>query len=201
MDEVTQERIFEPFFTTKEVGEGTGLGLSVVYGIVKQHGGWIEVESQVGEGTRFDVYVPVHLVIAEGDESADREEEAVPGGAETILVAEDEADVREFTQKALERLGYRVLVAEDGEEAVSVFKAHRHEVGLVILDVVMPKLGGRAVYDRIREKRPQVRVLFASGYSPDAIHTKFALDEGLHLITKPYDPDTLLQTLRDVLEA
>ncbi|MCP4643633.1 MAG: PhnD/SsuA/transferrin family substrate-binding protein [bacterium] len=199
MDEETLGNVFEPFFTTKGVGEGTGLGLSTVYGLVKQHRGMIHVYSEVDAGTVFKVYLPLvdRATVAAGD----RPEGPVAGGNETVLLAEDEEIVRRLTNTILTRAGYTVLNARDGEEALRVFEDHADEIGLALLDVMMPKLGGRAVYERIREARPGIRVLFSSGYSMNAIHTDFVLDEGLALISKPFQHNELLRRVREALDS
>ena len=204
MDQATQERLFEPFFTTKEVGEGTGLGLAVVHGIVRQHGGWIEVESEVGQGTTFDAYFPVHRVeVVKTDEesAAEREPQEVPGGTETILLAEDEQDVREYAQRVLEHLGYKVLVAGDGEEALEVFKAHSREVRLVILDLVMPRLSGRKVYEAIRGLGAEVPGLFITGYSAELMGFQPDAEGGLALLEKPFSMVELGWKVREMLDA
>ncbi len=198
MDSRTLENVFEPFFTTKEVGEGTGLGLSTVYGIVKQHKGMVHIYSQVGKGSTFKIYLPQveRAVGAVGSKI----EGAVPGGSETILVAEDDAPLLNLTRTILEKAGYAVLTAIDGEDALRVFEEHPDVIDMALLDVMMPKLGGRAVFDRIRVQRPQMRVLFASGYSMNAIHTDFVLEEGLQLVQKPYQRDILLRKVRETLD-
>ncbi len=198
MDEVTLENVFDPFFTTKEVGKGTGLGLSTVYGIVKQHEGEIQVYSEVGKGSMFKIYMP--SVEHRATEVSSSVPGATIGGTEMILIAEDDDSVRILTEQMLERAGYSVLSAEDGEEAVRLFKAHAGEISLALLDVVMPGLGGKQVHDRIKMIKPGVLVLFSSGYSHNAIHTSFVLDEGLQLIQKPYGPDDLLRRVRKVLD-
>ena len=199
MDAETLERCFEPFFTTKGTGKGTGLGLPTVYGIVRQHNGLIDCESSPGLGCTFRVYLPISEHTAE--RAAHVVAEKVEGGAETVLVAEDDEMVRALTRTILERAGYRVLLAGNGREAVEVFSAHEGEIDLVVLDVMMPEMGGREAYERIREIRPGVRALFASGYSEDAIHQNFVLDEGLTLIQKPYLGDALLRAVRAMLDA
>ncbi|MCK5064317.1 MAG: PAS domain S-box protein, partial [Candidatus Fermentibacteraceae bacterium] len=199
MDDETLNSVFDPFFTTKEVGKGTGLGLSTVYGIVKQHDGDIQVYSEIGKGTIFKVY------LSAVEHRAAEISSSVPGpavgGTETILVAEDDDMVRNLTVQTLERAGYTVLNAGNGEEAVRLFEAHADEIALAVLDVVMPGLGGRQVHDRIKEIHPHTRVLFSSGYSHNAIHTSFILDEGLQLIQKPYGPDALIRRVREVLDS
>ncbi|MBN1517411.1 PAS domain S-box protein, partial [Candidatus Sumerlaeota bacterium] len=199
MDVETLSHIFEPFFTTKEIGAGTGFGLATVYGIIKQHQGIILAESEMGEGTTFRIYLP----FSSGQASKPRnvEKKAAPGGAETILLAEDEDAVRRLCQLLLEKAGYIVLPAVDGEEAIQVFEEHEDEIDLALLDVMMPKLGGKAVYDRIKEKRPDVQVIFSSGYSADSIHTDFILNQDMQLIQKPYNRETLLNIIRKTLDA
>ncbi len=198
MDAQTQGRIFEPFFTTKASGKGTGLGLSTVYGIVRQHQGMILVYSEKDRGTTFKVYLP----------SFERPASVVGtkvvgsavGGTETILVAEDDDTLRKLVARILRDAGYTVLLAGDGEAALELFDEHAAEIDMCLLDVVMPKMGGKAVYDVLREKHPRLRFLFSSGYSVNAIHTDFVLKEGIELIQKPYAPDALLRKLRRILD-
>ncbi len=199
MDRETQEHIFEPFFTTKGEGKGTGLGLATIYGIVQQHHGMIDVSSEPGKGTVFKVYLPLY----EQEEAEARAEidEAPAGGVETILLAEDDGEVRELACTILQRAGYTVLSATDGEDAVRLFKQHRDRIAMLILDVVMPRMGGRTAFDRIRELRPGIGALFLSGYDGNAPDTHFASKEGLALIQKPYSPKLLLRTVREVLDA
>ncbi|MBE0586381.1 MAG: PAS domain S-box protein [Desulfofustis sp.] len=198
MDEDTRSRVFEPFFTTKAMGHGTGLGLATVYGLVKQHEGMIHVYSEVGKGTTFKVYLPA--VERAALQVGDKIEGAVVGGGETILVAEDEEMVLKLTATILEGAGYRVLVGHDGEEAVQQFKTHADEIDMVLLDVVMPKLGGFSAYEQIKEIRPKVRAIFTSGYSVNAIHADYVLYDGLHLLQKPCGRDDLLRKVRSVLD-
>ena len=199
INEETLARIFEPFYTTKGVGKGTGLGLATVYGLVNQHGGMVHVYSEIDKGTTFKIY----LILAERAATAvgHKIKGPVQGGTETILLAEDDTCVRNLTKIILEKTGYTVLAAVDGEEALRMFKNHADEIDLALLDVIMPKLGGRAVFNHILEQRPDIRVLFSSGYSINAVHTDFVLDQGLQLIQKPYQRDDLLRKIRDVLNA
>ncbi|MDX9973141.1 MAG: transporter substrate-binding domain-containing protein, partial [FCB group bacterium] len=163
------KRIFDPFFTTKEVGRGTGLGLATVYGIVRQHGGLIDVSSEPGKGTTFKIYLPK---VSAGPEEVQKPELGQDnGGTEVILLAEDEDMVREVTRLVLEKAGYRVICARDGEEAVAMAEERGFEIALALLDVVMPGLGGRAVYERLKGRFPQMRFLFTSGYNVDGVHT------------------------------
>ncbi|OPX96426.1 MAG: Blue-light-activated protein [Syntrophorhabdus sp. PtaB.Bin006] len=197
MDKKIQGRIFEPFFTTKEVGKGTGLGLSMVYGIVKQHNGFIQVQSTVDRGTMFVVYLP--LIDADLEEEKDTEE-VIVGGTETILVAEDERDLRVLMTTILANAGYTVVEAVDGEDAVRRFEEQGDMVDLVVLDVVMPRMNGKEAYDRIKSLRPKTPVLFASGYTDDIIHQKGVVDQGFDFIAKPLVPAELLKRIRDILD-
>jgi len=199
MDAATLGQIFDPFFSTKGPGKGTGLGLAMVYGIIRQHDGMVQVYSEPGAGTTFHVYIPTS---EESCEAALTEtEEAVVGGTETILLAEDSEQARLLIEQILWQAGYRVLVAADGEEALELYRRHGEEVDLLLLDVVMPRVGGRAAFDQIRRSRPDARCVFVSGYSEGAVHTDFILDEGLQLVQKPYHRNDLLRTVRQVLDA
>jgi CheY-like chemotaxis protein len=194
MDPDTLGRVFEPFFTTKEPGKGTGLGLATVYGIIKQHGGMIQAYSEPDKGTLFKIYLPA-------GESMAREvgapiEGRAEGGGETVLLAEDDAMVRGFAELVLRQAGYTVLTACDGGEAVTVFQDHSNRIGLVILDVVMPVRSGHEACRIIRGIRPEVPVLFASGYSVNSVHTNFVLHEDTLLIQKPFSRDELLRMAR-----
>lgn len=198
MDEKTRGRVFEPFFTTKEVVEGAGLGLSMVYGIIKQHGGFVNLYSESGKGTTIRVYIP--LLIKEV-ENAVPEKIGVPaGGSETVLLVEDDADVRMVTKQVLEEFGYKVIEAVNGEDAVERFRVNRDKIQLVILDVVMPKKSGKAAYDEIKTITPDVKALFMSGYTADTIPDKELFEEGMNFIPKPVVPGDLLKKIREVLE-
>ncbi|HPO16050.1 MAG TPA: PAS domain S-box protein [Candidatus Hydrogenedentes bacterium] len=198
MDESTRSQIFEPFFTTKEVGQGTGLGLATVYGIVKQHNGLIHVYSELGKGTVFKIYLP----IVEHSPETVREtgKFITAGGTETILVAEDEEAVRRLVCHVLESAGYTVLTACDGEEALRIFEEHAHDIDLALLDVMMPQRSGREVMECIQATHPKMRFLFSSGYSENVIHTNFVINEGLRLISKPYHRADLLHAVRAALD-
>jgi hypothetical protein len=198
MDEKTKQRIFEPFFTTKEVGKGTGLGLSIVYGIVKQHGGYIIVESERGKGTVFRIYLPEART-----EAAPEATEAPPdlrGGTETILLAEDNPDIRKMTSHTLAMSGYAVIEAADGREAVEKFRERRDEIRLIILDVVMPEENGKEAYEEIRAMRRDIKALFMSGYTADVVLGKGVSTKALDFIAKPIAPDALLHKIRNILD-
>jgi signal transduction histidine kinase/CheY-like chemotaxis protein len=194
-----KERIFEPFYTTKGVGKGTGLGLAMVYGCVQQHEGMINVYSEPGTGTTFKIYLPLAARIDAMAEEL-RRDRAV-GGSETILVAEDEPMVRDLAIRILTGAGYSVLVAKDGVEAVEIFEANADDVSLALLDAVMPKLTGHQAYERIKLMNPGLPVVFCSGYDPETGQGGLLLNEGVPIVQKPFDPDVLLRTVREVLDA
>jgi signal transduction histidine kinase len=194
-----KQRAFEPFFTTKEVGKGTGLGLSMVYGAMQQHEGMIEVESEIGQGTTVELYLP--SLAKPLKRCVVKSPDAVLGGTETILIAEDEANVRELTARLLKGAGYSVLVAADGDEAIRLFEKKQDVVSLLVLDMVMPKVNGRKAYEHIKTLNRGVKAVFCTGYEPHKSGTEFISEQGLHLIQKPFDPSVLLQTLRQVLDA
>ena len=197
MDGSTKEKMFEPFFTTKEPGKGTGLGLSVIYGIVKQHNGFIEVQSEPGEGTTFLVYFPVAK--SKTELKTDRIS-AYRGGNETILIAEDSDDVRRLTGEVLRKSGYRVIEAVDGQQAISLFLENSGSIDLVILDVVMPNKNGREVYNEITMIRPRIKVLFVSGYTADVLIDKGIPDRSIEYLAKPLSPVLLLGKVREILD-
>ena len=198
MDATTQEHIFEPFFTTKEEGKGTGLGLSTVYGIVKQHGGNVWVYSELGQGTTFKVYLPRVDVEAE-ELAAPAEERPAPRGSETILVVEDDEAVRGIVPRTLGAYGYTVLCAADANEGEALFEQRGDEVALLLTDVVMPGRSGRELCEQLVAKRPELKVLYMSGYTDDAIVHHGVLDPGTPFISKPFDPDDLARKVREVL--
>jgi two-component system cell cycle sensor histidine kinase/response regulator CckA len=198
MAENTKERIFEPFYTTKEVGKGTGLGLSMVYGIIKQHDGYINVYSEPGKGTIFKIYLP--LIKSKVEEAKAEDYPIIKRGIETVLIAEDDAQVRELIKEVLEGFGYKVVEAEDGEDAIRVFNKNKNRIQLLILDVIMPKRNGKEVYDEIKKVRPDIKTIFTSGYNADIIHKKGILEERLNVISKPITPDELLRKVREVLD-
>lgn len=199
MDRETLQQIFEPFFTTKEKHKGTGLGLAMVYGIIRQHEGMVQVYSEVGHGSCFKIFLPASDHSA-SDEHAHTEQTPVEGGTETILLAEDEEMIRILAETVLTNAGYRVLTAADGQEAIDLYKVHKDEISLLFLDVVMPKMGGSAVYETARSLNPAIRCLFASGYSHEGLNRSYVLKEGLHLLQKPYTRIGMLRLVRQILD-
>lgn len=218
MDQKTRDRIFEPFFTTKEVGKGTGLGLSIAYGIIKQHNGCIDMNSQFSKGTTFNIYLPI---VDEEDIRKDiRERELVqspfrapacdvrrsggdevyPSGSETLLVAEDNDTVRVLTKNLLQENGYKVIDAVNGEDAIRRFMENADDVSLLLLDVIMPKKTGWEVYDTIRKVRPDIRVIFMSGYTADVFARRLIPEAGMNLMDKPIPPGNLLRAVRQELD-
>ncbi len=194
-------RIFEPFFTTKEVGKGTGLGLATVYGIVKQHHGWIEVSSELEKGTTFKVFLPASAEVPRNPDKAP-DEKAVAGGAETILVVEDEAPVRELVCRLLSQRGYHILEAESGVRALEIWEQRKSSIDLLLTDLVMPdRMNGRELAEKLWAERPELKVIFTSGYSQDVVGKDFVLNQGLNYVQKPYHPQKLAQTVRECLDA
>ncbi len=199
MDAATQARIFEPFFTTKEVGKGTGLGLSTVYGIVKQSGGNVYVYSEVGHGTTFKVYLP-RVDQPAAELSAGPVETAQPLGCETVLLVEDEEMVRHLAKEILQENGYQVLEAQHGRAALYIAEQHQGPIHLMLSDVVMPQMSGRALAEQLGQLRREVKVLYMSGYTDDAIVHHGVLDEGMAFIEKPFSPAALARKVREVLD-
>lgn len=198
MDSSVREKMFEPFFTTKEPGKGTGLGLAIVYGIIKQHNGLIDVSSRPGKGSEFSVYLPLA-----GEEETARRESAPPDvrtGTETILIAEDDDDVRRLNRELLEECGYRVLEAASGVDALDIFLENMDAIDLLLLDVIMPRMNGREVYDQIRKIRPGAKALFTSGYTGDILGGAAGIDQEFDFLAKPLSPDVLLAKVREILD-
>jgi two-component system cell cycle sensor histidine kinase/response regulator CckA len=201
MSAAVRERIFEPFFTTKETGKGTGLGLSTVYGIVKQHGGYIQVESEPGRGSKFCIFLPVS-VHAKPTERRPPVVTGQPvcGGTETILIAEDHEGIREMASTTLESLGYHILLARDGEEAIEIFSAHRESIALVLLDVIMPRRSGPETYEAIKALKPGIPAIFATGYSDETAALTEMVERGIIVLQKPYSPRILCRRVREALD-
>ena len=199
MDEETIRRLFEPFFTTKAVGEGTGLGLATVYGIVKQNNGFIAVDSEPGEGSTFTIYLPRHVAAAEPVEQEGRPAPAARG-RETILLVEDEPAILRLAARMLESQGYNVVAASGPGEAIRLAREHRGEIHLLITDVVMPEMNGRDLAKNLLSLYPQIRRLFMSGYTSDVIAHQGVLDEGVHFIQKPFTTQELAARVRGALE-
>jgi PAS domain S-box-containing protein len=198
MNNDTATKIFEPFFTTKETGKGTGLGLAMAYGIIKQHNGYIDVYSDVGKGTTFNIYIP----------AADSKEEEIPiaaeslpaGGTETILVSEDDEKLRKLYKTILKQQGYEVILANNGEEAIEKFVENKDRIHLVLLDMIMPRKSGKEVYDEIKRIKPEMKVIFVSGYTADRLNKESLAGEGVDFIFKPASPKELLRKVRDMLD-
>jgi CheY-like chemotaxis protein len=195
-----QERIFEPFFTTKGVGTGTGLGLSTAYGIVRQSGGWIDVRSSPGAGSRFEIWLP--LTEADAADAAAPQPAAGDGrGEETLLIVEDQADVRRLALSILKANGYRLLEAEDAERALELSASFAGRIDLLITDVIMPGLNGRQLADRLAKERPGLKVLYTSGYAADVITLQGSLEPGMAYLPKPFGAAQLTAKVREVLGA
>jgi CheY-like chemotaxis protein len=199
MDEDTKSRIFEPFFTTKDVGKGTGLGLSTIYGIVRQSGGHIWVYSEVGRGTTFKIYFPRVEGPPEEFETLGQRA-ALARGTETVLLVEDEAEVRKLVREILEMNGYKVLEVDRGSKAIEIGERCEEPIHLMITDVVMPGMSGRELAQRLAPVRPQMRVLYMSGYTENAIVHHGVLDEETAFIQKPFTPAALALKVRQVLD-
>jgi CheY-like chemotaxis protein len=198
MDEATRARLFEPFFTTKGAGKGTGLGLSTVFGIIKQSGGSVEVYTEPGRGTSVKVYLPI-IDQPVALEKSDRQKAATRGN-ETILVVEDDEMVRHLVRETLERAGYRILDASGPLEARRIAEGSREPIQLMITDVVMPKVSGRELAEMLAPKRPEMKVLYMSGYTDNAIVNSGLLQKEVAFLQKPFTPAALTDKVREVLE-
>jgi CheY-like chemotaxis protein len=193
-----QGQVFEPFFTTKKAGKGTGLGLATCYGIVKQHGGHIWVYSEVGQGTSFKVYLPRTTDIADAQNTYEMAQPLLMGD-ETVLLVEDEAAVRQMAARVLRQLGYTVLEATDGVDALRMVGEYSVPIDLLLTDVVMPQLGGAALVERLRETHTRLKVLFMSGYTDHTIIRHSLLEPGVAFLQKPFTPELLARKVRAVL--
>jgi CheY-like chemotaxis protein len=193
-----QRHIFEPFFTTKEPGKGTGLGLATVYGIVKQHQGFVAVESEVGRGTTFRVHLPA---TSEAMEPVVAERLAQPGGTETVLLVEDEDEVRRLARDILQQLGYTVLESSGGPAALEIGRNQGRSIDLLLTDVIMPGMNGRELAEHLQPSHPELRVLYMSGYTADALEPRALLDADRLVVQKPFTAETLAQRVREALDA
>ncbi len=198
MDQETQSRAFEPFFTTKPQGQGTGLGLATVYGIVKQNGGFINIYSEPGEGTTIRVYLP-HALDAVAESEASDETREMRGGTETILVVEDDEAMLRVVRRILGRLGYTLLATDSPQEALELVRERGDSIDLLLTDVVMPEMNGRELSEAILALKPGLPCLFASGYTRDVIAARGVLDEGMHFIEKPFSLAGLAAAVRQAL--
>jgi len=197
IDEKIQKRIFEPFFTIKTMGKGTGLGLASVYGIIKGHGGYIDVESQKNQGTTFKIYLPASYKPIEKQVEASA---LITTGKETILLVDDEEIILETVVEIVKRLGYTVLTAKSGHQAVQIYSENKDKIDLVILDMIMPDMGGSEVFDIIKDMNRNVKVLLSSGYSLDG-HARAIVERGCNgFIQKPYNMKSLSQKIRTILD-
>jgi PAS domain S-box-containing protein len=199
IDKASSDRIFEPFYTTKKPGQGTGLGLAMVYGIVKAHGGHITVHSEPGAGTSFEIYLPAHQVETEPDVAKSSQFGAFGDG--TILLADDEELVRSLGQRILERTGYKILTAGNGREALEIYRQNKDEISLVILDLIMPVMDGKQCLDEILKINPQAKVLIASGYSPDGATKEILEGRAQGLVNKPYEIKQMVKSVREALDS
>jgi CheY-like chemotaxis protein len=204
MDEGIRKRIFEPFFTTKDIGHGTGLGLSVVYGIVENHNGFIDVESKPHSGTSFRLYFPLadcsEKPAAEQIVKTGFETTARSNGYGTILVVEDEQNMIKLLCRVLERLGYKILTASDGETAVDIYQHSKEAIDVVVLDLGLPKMMGREVLHRIKNENPDAKVVIATGYLEPALKAEIDRAGVKYFLSKPYRPDDVVQALQCLIE-
>jgi CheY-like chemotaxis protein len=200
MDKETLAQVFEPFFTTKGLGKGTGLGLATVYGIVKQNNGFICATSEPGKGTTFRICLP-EIAAAPESTPVTRKTASPRGRGETILMVEDENSIRVTCGEFLNTLGYKVLVAETPGEALKLLAAHPGDIHLLLTDVIMPEMDGKQLAERIGALKPDIRVVFMSGYTDDVVVERSGLDEGVHFLAKPFSRDDLARKLRQVLDS
>jgi len=201
MDRQIRQRLFEPFFTTKVAGKGTGLGLAVVHGIINAHNGFIDLESKPGAGTTFYIYLPTQEKLAEIESPETLSDENIPKGTETILVVEDEEALQGFIRQLLEKNGYTVLTAGNGEQAIDIYQQQMRQITLVLMDLGLPKLSGDEVYRKIKALDPLANVIIASGYLDPTV--KMELDQAgvREYIQKPYSPIEILKKIREVIDS
>jgi CheY-like chemotaxis protein len=199
MDKATQSKIFEPFFTTKEKERGTGLGLATVYGIVKQNNGFIWVYSEPGEGTTFKIYLPVSEEIGKTFKKTEYKLDMLKGN-ETILLVEDEESIRGMVQKGLEAFGYSVFIAQDGNEAINLFKLYQDQIQMVITDVVMPIMSGHDLIEVLQSLKADIKTIYISGYTDDTISYHGVLEDGINFIEKPFSPQKIALKVRQILD-
>jgi CheY-like chemotaxis protein len=202
MDEATRSRIFEPFFTTKDIGKGTGLGLATVFNIARQHNGWVEVESAVGQGSTFTVFLPANAELhLEDPVAATDDGPGIAGGNETILIVEDEAMLRDLACEILRDCGYRILEAISGRQALEVWRQHEGEINLLLTDMVMPEgISGVELSERLVAEYPQLKVVFMSGYTTDEISPELLARNNASFIQKPYGHADLARVVRESLD-
>jgi CheY-like chemotaxis protein len=198
MTDLIRSRVFEPFFTTKPAGKGTGLGLAVAYGIVKNHRGFIDVESEPGKGSAFHVYIQASTAAPSAGSISD--ERPITGGTETILVVEDEKALRDLLAELLEGSGYRVLKAADGIEGLAVYREYRKEIGVVLTDMGLPRMSGQDLFARIRELDPAAPIVLASGYLEPGLRSHLSSAGAKAFIQKPYQARDILRIIREVLD-
>jgi CheY-like chemotaxis protein len=201
MDTATMSRIFEPFFTTKDIGKGTGLGLATVYGIVKQHFGWIEVTSEPGTGTRFDVFFPATENLASSDDEQTTAITPAAGGTETILIVEDEPVLREMASDILKNCGYKILEASSGRDALEVWQRRAGRVDLLLTDMVMPEgVSGVDLAEKLLTTQPDLKIIFTSGYTADEVSPEVLARTKANFLQKPYTHNDLAKAVRDSLD-
>lgn len=201
MNRETLENAFEPFFTTKEIGKGTGLGLAMIYGVVKQNNGFIDVKSEPGRGTTFKIYLPRYAAETTGPQEKSPADQASPHGVETILLVEDDFSLLNMVKKSLENLGYKVLTVPTPGDAVQLVKSDSHKIDLLMTDVIMPEMNGRELAREMKTILPRLKVLYMSGYSANVISHHGVLDKGIHFIQKPFSLQALANKVRKVLDS
>jgi two-component system cell cycle sensor histidine kinase/response regulator CckA len=198
MTQEVQKKIFEPFFTTKKLGKGTGLGLATIFGIVKQHNGYIYVYSEPGSGSTFRIYFP--LADEAKEESSWKKQMSMPHGRERILVVDDAPSICMLVTDALQPLGYQVLEAHSAKDAIEIARSKEEKIDLLLTDVIMPEMNGKELADELKESRPDMKVIFMSGYTNNVILQERIMESGLMLINKPLIPNVLARKLREVLD-